>query len=320
MWKTKEIEWIDFEITSFCNIKCNGCLRETEPAVQSLLNSKYLPYELIVKRFTEEELPNLQIANFCGSVDEPCSHPELFKILDYFKGWKTPPHINIATNGSLKTINWWTRLGEHLKGYKHAVAFALDGLEDTHHIYREGSNYNKVLNNAKAFIQAGGNAIWQFIEFEHNEHQLEEAEQLSKDLGFFKFKIIRSTRDTYKSNTIKNTERTEKKESSRIECRYGNQKRIFVNHLGAMIPCCYVNAATLKYLATKKPAGDDYKMMLEDAGAELDISLEYNTVDEIIHGDLWTGIISSWNTDTPIKTCEKKCKKNFRDEFENRYN
>ena len=28
MWKTKTVEWIDVELTSFCNIACPGCLRQ----------------------------------------------------------------------------------------------------------------------------------------------------------------------------------------------------------------------------------------------------------------------------------------------------
>ena len=28
MWNRKTIEWIDVELTSFCNIACPGCLRQ----------------------------------------------------------------------------------------------------------------------------------------------------------------------------------------------------------------------------------------------------------------------------------------------------
>ena len=27
MWTTNTLEWIDIELTSFCNIKCKGCFR-----------------------------------------------------------------------------------------------------------------------------------------------------------------------------------------------------------------------------------------------------------------------------------------------------
>ena len=37
-----------------------------------------------------------------------------------------------------------------------------------------------------------------------------------------------------------------------IECKYGNQKRIFINHVGELIPCCYVNAESLNLVSEKK--------------------------------------------------------------------
>ena len=55
------------------------------------------------------------------------------------------------------------------------VIFAIDGLEDTNHLYRVNTNFNKIMENAKAFINAGGIARWDFIAFAHNEHQIEEA-------------------------------------------------------------------------------------------------------------------------------------------------
>ena len=28
MWSKESIEWLDIELTSYCNIKCPGCLRQ----------------------------------------------------------------------------------------------------------------------------------------------------------------------------------------------------------------------------------------------------------------------------------------------------
>jgi len=314
MWKLNKIEWIDFEITSFCNIKCNGCWRETHRSAPDVINKEILPYKLIVERFKHEDLPNLKIINFCGSVDEPITHPDLIKILDYFLCWKI--HINIATNGSLKTTKWWTRLGEKLKYNSHTVTFAIDGLEDTHHIYREGSNYNKVLNNAKAFIAAGGKASWQFIEFEHNKHQVEEAEKLSVELGFIKFRLVKSVRDKYKSpKKITNTiERSAREVSEKINCEYGGLNRVFVNHQGMLIPCCHLNSATMSYLNDREVTTPSRKLLDESQG-ELDLSLYYNSIGEILDGEFWTGVVESWSSDNPLPECVKNCKENNRTDF-----
>jgi len=39
----------------------------------------------------------------------------------------------------------------------------------------------------KSFITNGGEAGWKYIIFKHNQHQIEEAKQMSKDLGFKQF-------------------------------------------------------------------------------------------------------------------------------------
>ena len=50
------------------------------------------------------------------------------------------------------------------------VTFGIDGLQDTNHLYRISTNFDKIIKNAKAFIDAGGFAKWHMLVFEHNEH------------------------------------------------------------------------------------------------------------------------------------------------------
>lgn len=77
---------------------------------------------------------------------------------------------------------------------KGKVIFGIDGLKDTNHINRRGTAFAHIIRNAKAFIQAGGRAQWDFIVFKHNEHQVEQAKKLSKQFGFEIFSIKRSNR------------------------------------------------------------------------------------------------------------------------------
>ena len=73
--------------------------------------------------------------------------------------------------------------------------FGIDGIDqESLQKYRVGSNFKKVQENWRAFIKAGGHAQWQFIVFEHNEHLLEKAKQMSIDEGFERFRIIYSHR------------------------------------------------------------------------------------------------------------------------------
>jgi hypothetical protein len=64
------------------------------------------------------------------------------------------------------------------------VVWGVDGLADTNHIYRRGVVWDKVWANMKAYSDAGGYGIWEFLIFDHNKHQVEEAKALAESLGF----------------------------------------------------------------------------------------------------------------------------------------
>jgi len=74
--------------------------------------------------------------------------------------------------------------------------FGIDGLEDTNHIYRRGVKWERLQNNFREYIKAGGNAGWQFIVFPWNVHQIEEARQRSLDEGFTSFSVVQTVRNT----------------------------------------------------------------------------------------------------------------------------
>ena len=51
------------------------------------------------------------------------------------------------------------------------------------------------MENAEAYLKAGGIARWDFIVFKHNEHQVEQAEALAKKMGFKQFRIRKTSLD-----------------------------------------------------------------------------------------------------------------------------
>jgi len=46
MWNNKTIEWLDIELTSFCNIDCPGCFRQIKrKVVNHILDTEMLSFE-----------------------------------------------------------------------------------------------------------------------------------------------------------------------------------------------------------------------------------------------------------------------------------
>lgn len=308
MWSNDTLEWIDIELTSFCNIECKGCFRVLSNEADKILNKSYLDLTIIKEKFQKSMFPNIKIINFCGSVDEPTTHPEFFEIIKHFAEWDC--HINIATNGSLRTEKWWEELASILPS-SHRVTWGIDGSDELSEVYRHGSNFKKVENNYRAFNRAGGKSNWQFIVFEHNEHQLESAKQKAKEEGFTDFKTIISHRKDTKDVTHK---KIEVEETPYISCKYANQKRIFINHMGNIIPCCHLNSKMLEFSVTNKEK-DKFEKILNDNDYMNDINISNTTIDNALGGKVFNSIVESWNDETKIPKCWNTCKQNNRDRF-----
>tara|TARA_Y100001937_G_scaffold109926_2_gene155082 strand:+ start:750 stop:1706 length:957 start_codon:yes stop_codon:yes gene_type:complete len=313
MWSMNTIEWLDIELTSFCNIECKGCFRIISKHADKILNKEYITIDTIRERFDKNLFPKVNIINFCGSVDEPTSHPQFFDIIRHFADWNA--HINIATNGSLRTVKWWTELAGILPK-THTVTWGIDGSDELSEVYRQGSSFKKVEQNYRAFNSAGGRSNWQFIVFEHNEHQLEEAKQKASDEGFKSFKTIISHRKDTKGNikAAKTESIDNAKEIPYISCKYGNQKRIFINHMGNVIPCCHLNSKMLEYSVTGT-VKDKFEQLLVDNDYRNTINLRNTTMQDAINSSVWKGIINSWDSDDPMPRCMQVCKQMKRDKF-----
>lgn len=190
-----QITWIHFDLNNICNLACPECGRTKFNNL--ITEKKYLDFNKFSEWFKKEELKNLKEISFIGSFGEPVSHPQIIEIIEYFHDWDTIVQIDIATNGSLKSTKFWESLAKY---QKLRVIFGIDGLEDTNKIYRVNSNWKLIEKNYRAFIKAGGTAIWQFILFSWNKHQLDDIKKKSKEEGFLKMYIINSHRGTKNVN------------------------------------------------------------------------------------------------------------------------
>lgn len=192
MFDYKFIEEYQLEITTYCNAACPQCPRNINGgAINPHLTLEHLSRDIIDRAFPEDLCNRLRQIFFCGSYGDPIMHPEFLDILWDFRSKAPNLWLYIHTNGGVHDTSYWKEVATILHGHGQ-VDFNIDGLEDTNHIYRQNTKFEKIINNARAFIEAGGRANWNFIVFEHNQHQVEQAKELSKQLGFNDF-VYRST-------------------------------------------------------------------------------------------------------------------------------
>lgn len=191
-FKYETISEIQLEITTYCNASCPQCPRNLNGgSVNPYMPLEHLPRNVIDKAFDKSFCKRLNQIFFCGSYGDPIMHPEFLDIVKDFRKKSHTLWIYIHTNGGVRKPEWWAELAEVINGYG-KIDFGIDGLENTNHLYRRGVHFNRVIENAKSFINAGGKAQWNYIVFEHNEHEIEDAKKLSQDLGFEDI-LIRAT-------------------------------------------------------------------------------------------------------------------------------
>lgn len=187
-----KLDWIQLDITARCQAMCLECARnidgETINPDIGKSNTWDMPIEIFKKAVTPSMLKNsLSKVIFNGNFGDPAIHPDFINICKYVvEHAHDELKFRISSNGAMFDNEYWEKVGKVLAPLKrHSIIFALDGLEDTHHIYRRNTKWQDVIDHAKAFIANGGRAEWQFIIFDHNKHQTNRARELSKKYGFF---------------------------------------------------------------------------------------------------------------------------------------
>lgn len=198
MLKIQDIRTVHVEITTRCNARCPMCMRNYRgydynggyPDVElSLSQFKHIFTSKFLHQLSDKK-EILSGVNFNGNLGDFALAQDGVEIVKYITSHGTPVAIN--TNGSLRSPAWWAALAQP----NVQIGFAIDGLADTHHLYRQDTNWDRVIENASAYIKAGGKAIWRFVPFDHNRHQEKECRKLARELGFWGFENIYDGRDT----------------------------------------------------------------------------------------------------------------------------
>ncbi len=184
------------ELTDKCNAGCPMCSRTDEMnrcrADKSVVKKVELSLDDIRQSFTPAFCQNVEEVDLCGTYGDPIAASQLLEVCEYFADQNV--NIVLSTNGGLRTPDWWTRLGHAFCKTRSKVELHVDGLGDVNALYRINTNFEKIMENIKAYLATGAAAEWNFILFKHNEHQVIEARELSRSMGFNRFVLIDTVR------------------------------------------------------------------------------------------------------------------------------
>ena len=295
MLKLLDIRRVHVELTTKCNARCPMCMRNYRG---SDYNSGYPDAELSlsdIQHILTPVLPQLELINFNGNLGDFALARQGAEIVKWLVSQGIAVHIN--TNGSLRTSDWWRELAHPLV----RIGFALDGLADTHALYRQDTDWHRVIDNAQAFIRAGGYAIWRFVPFAHNQHQQQQCRDLSRQLGFREFENIYDGRDRGPvfdrngkfSHWIgpadesvpdiqpliqghitwynKNSKFEKDQPNIQYNCIHKRNREIYLAADGSVYPCCYLGF----YPKTMQHPGNQELRELVHENNALEYSLEH---------------------------------------------
>jgi sulfatase maturation enzyme AslB (radical SAM superfamily) len=238
------VKVLHLEPTSVCNAACPQCSRYIDNGftINPNIQVKDLPLESIKSKLEVDFIKQLDKMFMCGTYGDPAAHKQTLEIYSYFRSINPNITLGMNTNGSLRPHMFWSELGKILNRERDYCVFSIDGLADTNHIYRRNTNFNKIMENCRAFIAAGGRAHWDMLVFKHNEHQVDECMNLAKDMGFVAFRAKVSKRFTQRP--IMGLEPPEiyqpDLQYGEVSCHALNENSLYMNYLGDLLPCCWL--------------------------------------------------------------------------------
>lgn len=240
----KEIREIHVEPTTVCQAECPMCPRTIAGYHLGKVANSYLTLDKFKDKIGNL-VHNLDKIMFCGSYGEPAACGDLLPMIRWVLDEKPDCQIGINTNGGIREVQWWQNLAEmtqhNIGSY---VVFSIDGLEDTNHMYRVNVDWNKLMENAQAYIAAGGNAHWDMLVFDYNQHQVEQARDMANQLGFKWFRTKVSSRfregDGYKPP---DTQQSVKPDLKQFSCMAKDTRSLYLSAKGLWYPCCFTHVA-----------------------------------------------------------------------------
>ena len=173
---------INLDITHRCTLQCQRCNR----AIFASRGLKVPGEDMTMENF-KKIIDYFEEVYFCGQISDPIFHPQFIEFLKLLKGRKTVIH----TAASHKKEEWYRKAFEaNTDAY---WTFGIDGLPKDSHKYRINQDGEHLFKMACMAAKIVDKVKWQYIVFNYNENDIEEARQMAKDNNLV-FEVQKSSR------------------------------------------------------------------------------------------------------------------------------
>jgi MoaA/NifB/PqqE/SkfB family radical SAM enzyme len=342
MYEYRDVRRAHIELTTRCNASCPQCPRNVRGGdVISSLPIVELSLDHIAKIFQPEFLSQLVHITICGNYGDAIFARDTLNIVQFLRSQNPQLDIELHTNGSARPVKFWEQLARTVN----RCVFAIDGLKDTNHLYRRNTDWDTIERNVRAFIGSGGIAIWNFIPFRHNEHQISQAAEFARQVGFKKFYVKRTGRfylhgELHQSLPIMNsagqvvgqlelpthkslrnpvaealydkgeTATNYEKELSQapIRCTVQNSGSIYISAEGFVFPCCWM-AQIYSHKSPSKRKVQILKLINDFGGGLEAIDATKRPIEAIIGSAIFqVAIPNGWNSGPErLEICTRQC-------------
>lgn len=319
-----------FEPSSICTLHCPRCPRNEFP--ETLVQTQ-LSLQFFKDNF---DFDGIRKITFCGDDGDPIYAKEFLDIVSWFKQKDPTVSVNIVTNGSYKTPEWWQNLGSALNEYDQ-IHFSFDGWDQaSNENYRVNCDWDSAVEGARTLrTTTDATMIWDAIAFRFNEDHIDYMRSLAEKWKFDQFQLTLSTKFGSKYshyNTvgidplepsqkfISGSHRFERKINNLSGRRpktdlallenikyYNNVKQLYKDQ--PIVPLCMIGTKGMfvnsqGYLLPCCWLGNRYN----DVGGEQFYIPENNIksqgLENVLNSKHWDGFIKQFNS---LRECKNKC-------------
>lgn len=340
------IKSLHLELTNKCQASCPMCARNHNGgAERSYLNLTEITLEKFKNWFPVNFLKNLDNVYACGNYGDPIIAQDCLEIFEFIRNVNDRTRLAIHTNGSARTVDWWINLAKVL-GKNSVVVFGIDGFKGQHELYRRGTSFDKIIENAKAFIESGGKARADSLVFEHNENSVSDLEKYLLGIGFesvnfkttkrfygndqfpvldkdgnFEYHLNAAKTPEWKQefkinvDDLKSSKFIDKiKKNVTIEPECVKLNQVYIDAHGNLLPCCWIGFDYIDELELENDSAflSARNLIVKESKQLLQKigvpNLEITDINEILENkDLWQELPNIWNSDSKPLACIKAC-------------